>query len=334
MAATVQQIQLELEAACSSFLQAATPEVRAGAEAALMAFRRVPNAVPVCRHVLQHSAVPYAQLQALYTLREGLGREWGTLHPAEREGLQQQLLQMLSGGDALEAFVGAAAVQLLAVHAKHELLNGAGPEGAAALALMHHAAALVQGAAASHGPTATQMLLALVTEFGAPTGGAAGGGLSWASHARARLAFQERQLLGVFQLGLQQLEWLASACGATADLPAARPLAAAQLRWLEQCATLLTTALSWDFDGLAEAASAHGAVEGEARPGLNAIAVRPPADQAGWRQFLGRPALVGCVLRLRAVAAQDTVAASVGHALRQLLVQLASVTRRIFDSDE
>jgi len=136
---------------------------------------------------------------------------------------------------------------------------------------------------------------------------------------------------------------------------------AAVLPLLTAAASLLTTALSWDFEGVGAAVGSggggsSGADEGgdeQSRPGLNATSVRPPASCAGWREVLCSPELAGCVLQLHdAVAAPPAAAGAAGgfmmgggggggggdneatdaarHALRQLLVQLASVGRRLF----
>ena len=319
----------ELESACEAFLHATTPAERVAAEGSLMAFRQQAQPLPLCCYVLQASTMPYVQLQALYTLRESLGREWLTLSGRDRDGLQQLLLQLLTDGRSQEAYVGAAAAQLLAVHAKHVLLNVSPDDSDTMEALTWHAGALLEQPSEAHAAAATRLLITLITEFGAPTGGAAGGALSWASHARARLVFQQGHLLHILQLGLQHLERLTAAGTAQAATPPAQRLV------LQQCAALLTAVLSWDFDGLAEAASVHGAAEGEARPGLDATTVRPPADQSGWRELLGRPQIVGWVMQQHEGLAQGPDdAEQTRHALRQLLVQLGSLSRRIFEADE
>ena len=45
----------------------------------------------MCRHLLLHSSMGYAQLQALYTVRECLGSKWDGLQPAERAELGLRL---------------------------------------------------------------------------------------------------------------------------------------------------------------------------------------------------------------------------------------------------
>lgn len=326
------EAQAQLEGACLGFLAASTERERAEAEAALLAFRTIAHPLPLCLHVLQYTSVPYAQLHALTTLRESLGREWAVIAQEQRQALFQQLLHMLTHNHALEPFVYASLMQLLAVYAKHDAINGEA-ECAATQALLHQAAAFVEQSAATHGLTATQILLAMVNEFGAP---AAGSSISWALHARARHAFQQHYLLSVFRLGLQQLERIAAAGGAAPSATALLPLSDSHLRWLQQCVALLTSVLSWDFDGLAEATSAHGKGDGDFRPGLDATTVRPPADQSGWRELIGTRGLIDCVVRIQAVEAhsQSSSEPYSGHGVRQLMVQLASVSRRMFDTDQ
>ena len=315
------ELRLQLEAACSAFLNAATHTERAAAEIILMAFRKMSQPLPMCCYVLQFSPMPYAQLQALYTLRENLGREWLAQPKAEREGLQLLLLKLLASGQALESYVSAAITQLLAVHAKHALLNDTHEGSATAATLLRGVEGLLmEQPSNAHASMAARLLGTLVTEFGAPTGGLSSGGLSWVSHARARLVFQQQHLLSVFQLGLKQLELLVAASATSPSHNGG----------LQECAVLLTTVLSWDFDGLAEAASVHGVGEGESRPGLDATTVRPPADQPSWRQLLGQPQLIGWVMQLHTGHVEEQTK----HALRQLLVQLASLSRRVFEGDD
>ena len=69
-----------VEAASTAFLQAGSPSERAAAEGLLLQFRQSTRPLALCSHLLQHSQVPYAQFQALCTLRECLGREWPRMH--------------------------------------------------------------------------------------------------------------------------------------------------------------------------------------------------------------------------------------------------------------
>ena len=140
----------ELESACEAFLHATTPAERVAAEGSLMAFRQQAQPLPLCCYVLQASTMPYVQLQALYTLRESLGREWLTLSGRDRDGLQQLLLQLLTDGRSQEAYVGAAAAQLLAVHAKHVLLNVSPDDSDTMEALTWHAGALLEQPSEAH----------------------------------------------------------------------------------------------------------------------------------------------------------------------------------------
>ncbi|KAL1530329.1 hypothetical protein AB1Y20_001238 [Prymnesium parvum] len=320
----------QLEQACHAFLQAQSQEQRSAAEATLMSFRTMSRPVAMCQHILQHSSLPYAQLFVLTTLREGLGREWAELSQPQRDAMQQQLLDMLMRAHGLEPYVCGAVLQLLAVHAKHDALNPTGNDGATK-AIMRQAQQLVHSPDVARKPLAAQLLLALVHEFGAPTGGVASGGLSWASHARARTRFQLYHLLDVFRLGLHQLESLSHACAAFAS-PGVPSLNAEQLEWLRQTLLLLTTTLSWDFDGLAEAMSVQGSADGEARPGLNATVVRPPHDDSGWKQLLSGHGLAACVMGLAEALSQSQSEGA--HEVRQLLIQLASVSPRIFNGGQ
>ena len=58
------------------------------AEQFLLGFRKHPQPLPVCNHLLLTSVVGYAKLQALYTVRECLGTLWSGLTPEQRTELQ------------------------------------------------------------------------------------------------------------------------------------------------------------------------------------------------------------------------------------------------------
>ena len=319
-----------VEQASLAFLHATTAEDRSAAERWLLEIRRWPNPLACCRQLLLHSTVGYAKMQALVMMRECLGAQWLALSPADRTELQQLLLRLLADGSA-EPYVRAVAAQNLAVHAKHDLLHapapaGGGPAPVASLdALLQAATQMLDEPSGTHAPAALEILHSLLCEFGAPSSGALGGALAWSMHARARAAFQAHHLLRVVHIGLQQLQRLHAA---------APPLPPHQTRALTLCSSLLTSALSWDFDGVGEAAAV-----GDARPGLNASVVKPPPSEAGWRELLGRTDLAAAVISMHSAhfAAASTSAGDAAealvHSLRQLVVMLASVSRRVFADD-
>ena len=327
-----------VEGASAAFLQATSAAERTIAENLLLQFRQSSQPLPICRHLLEHSAVPYARFQALCTLRECLGREWPRMSASECAGWQELLLRLLASPQA--PYVHGQAVQVLALHAKLAMLHAPPDSACAAMdALLAHVAQLFE-ADAAHQARGMQLLHGLLGEFGAPHGAAAAGGLSWALHARARLAFQQACLLPLFRAAAQQLHRL-------------QPLharAAAEggggLSLLTACASLLSTALCWDFEGVGAAlAAADEGGEGEPqRAGLNATSVRPPSDLMGvWREALGGGELARCALALLAAAveakpppqeARAEAAGALEHALRQLLVQLGSLQHRLYGSAE
>ena len=327
-----------VEGASAAFLQATSAAERTIAENLLLQFRKSSQPLPICHHLLEHSAVPYARFQALCTLRECLGREWPRMSASECASLQELLLRLLASPQA--PYVHGQAVQVLALHAKLAMLHAPPDSACVAMdALLAHVAQLFEADAAQQA-RGMQLLHGLLGEFGAPHGAAAAGGLSWALHARARLAFQQACLLPLFCAAAQQLHRL-------------QPLHAAAaaeggggLALLTACASLLSTALCWDFEGVGAAlAAADEGGEGEPqRAGLNATSVRPPSDlMGGWREALGGGELTRCALALLAAAvearppAQDARAEAAGaleHALRQLLVQLGSVGHRLYGSAE
>ena len=111
-----------VEEASAAFLNATTPEQRSAAEQWLLEARKWPNALAVCHHILVHSTVGYARLQALYMARECLGKQWQAMSQPERAELQLLLLRQQTDANT-EHYVRAAAAQMLAVHAKHDTLH-------------------------------------------------------------------------------------------------------------------------------------------------------------------------------------------------------------------
>ena len=327
-----------VEGASAAFLQATSAAERSIAENLLLQFRQSSQPLPICRHLLEHSAVPYARFQALCTLRECLGREWPRMSASECASLQELLLRLLASPQA--PYVHGQAVQVLALHAKLAMLHAPPDSACAAMdALLAHVAQLFE-ADAAHQARGMQLLHGLLGEFGAPHGAAAAGGLSWALHARARLAFQQACLLPLFRAAAQQLHRLQPLhARATAE-------GGGGLSLLTACASLLSTALCWDFEGVGAAlAAVDEGGEGEPqRAGLNATSVRPPSDLvAAWREALGGGELARCALALLAAAvearpppqdARAEAADAFEHALRQLLVQLGSVQHRLYGSGE
>ena len=343
-----------VEAACNAFLSATAQADRAAAEKMLLDFRSWSSPLATCRHLLLHSSVAYAKLQALFTVRECLGTQWTSLSAADRTELQRLLLQQQTQPDA-EHFVKEAAAQVLAVHAKQDLLDAHAP-GGHCQALLHGATQMLEDPSGAHADAALRALAALLTEFGAPSAGAVGGSLPWSMHARARTAFEERHLITVFRTAVQHLDRLKQQAAAATSPPSCRSLSL--------CASLLAGVLSWEFGAIGEAAGAD-----EPRPGLNASVVRPPAGAAGWQELLRTPYLLNAAIELHAAAAAAaqlpiahapggheggqgppsrlviglsggnglSASGAVGevrealHALEQLLVMLASVSRRVFE---
>ena len=320
-----------VEGASAAFLQASSAAERTIAENLLLQFRQSSQPLAICRHLLEHSAVPYARFQALCTLRECLGREWPRMGASDCASLQDLLLRLLASPQA--PYVHGQAVQVLALHAKLAMLH-APPDSACATmdALLAHVARLLEADDGAHQGRGLQLLHGMLAEFGAPHGAAAAGGLSWALHARARLAFQQSCLLPVLRAAAQQLQRLHAAPARLHNE------GGGELPLLTACASVLSTALCWDFEGVGAALAAAG--EGDhdepQRPGLNATSVRPPTDLApGWREAVGGGELACCTLALLAATVtavtppqgkQAEAAGALEHALRQLLVQLGSVS--------
>jgi hypothetical protein len=348
----------EVEAACAAFVQATDAQSRAEAERRLLAFRAGPDPLPVSVALLELSRSPHAQFHGLGTLRERAHGQWPALDASARDMLQLRLLQLIAGGASgtparVANFVMREAAQVAALLAKLALLDaataaagvfssdgaGGGHDGGGAGlgSLLGRVSELIAAADTSHAVVGVHILESMVLEFGSPSGGATGGGLRWAEHALARRVFGRNHLLPAFYTALRALERIRGQLSPPAGAPptSARlgmSLPPSMARMVENCASVLGLMLSWDFDS-GPAADAD-ASDGESRPGLNATVVRPPAEAGDWPAVLGRTELLSCAVEVYAAAARGGPAFSdARHALRQLLIMLASVSHRVFSGD-
>ena len=88
----MEQACAQVEQACRAFQSPSSAEERVAAEKALLAFRGGDAAATLAaaQHLLQHSALPFAQFQAAAALKEAALRAWHTMPPAERAGPSSQ----------------------------------------------------------------------------------------------------------------------------------------------------------------------------------------------------------------------------------------------------
>lgn len=70
------------------------PSKHQAAESTLLQLRTAPNALHICRHILQHSHSLAARFQAATAVREAAVRQWPALSIEYRRALRQFLLQL------------------------------------------------------------------------------------------------------------------------------------------------------------------------------------------------------------------------------------------------
>lgn len=85
--------QHAVEQACA---QLQDPHTHAAAAEMLLAFRNSPEALPACKHILEHSRMDMARFQAAITLREAALREWPLMSPTDRQALRSHVLQLIA----------------------------------------------------------------------------------------------------------------------------------------------------------------------------------------------------------------------------------------------
>eukprot|EP00850_Spirogloea_muscicola_P004607 SM000020S05957 [mRNA] locus=s20:65065:72952:- [translate_table: standard] len=135
----------------------AVPERRAQAETALLAFRKLPSAIPACRHVLDKSANPMACFQALSNLQEAAVDQWALLSPAECSGLRMYCLHwLMARQDMQRNYVRGKALAVVASLLKRAWLDMAREERDGFLA------EVLDAAGGASGPTAQLVAIGLL----------------------------------------------------------------------------------------------------------------------------------------------------------------------------
>ncbi|OQR84101.1 exportin-4 [Achlya hypogyna] len=281
-----------VERACAAFAASTSAVERQAAEAVLQQFKASPNARADSIHLLTHSAVPLAQFHALTTIRE-LGL-LDRVSTAERSETIHFLLQhACTAYTRLPPFVSSPLLVTTAVLMKRNWLALPAPERHQ---LLTNIAGLYQSDVPQGDLIATKLLLAFVTEM---TGGsdkkASAMGQPLAFHQACRHALEADGLRDILALALSLLQ---------------RPFAPDALH---HAYLLCVEVLAWH-----EVPS----------DGPSSCLVVLPND--AWKTLLLQPdVLLGAMQQSYVTHAAD---ATLRHTIRQLVLQLASLSGGLFAS--
>ena len=297
------------------------PATHAQAERTLQEFRGSPQPYEACRYILSAATDPSAKFQAVHALRDAALREWATQPPPMLQDLLRFLLEtaiVRTSGDAhpLVCRQACAAAATLLKRA----WGDASPADRHSLVTEIGFLAAQAGTAEAH-RASMDVLQAITVEFSPIT--CSPMGLPWGYHDRCRQDLQAEYLLGFLQRGMEMARQAAGAAVAGADAGVCQSSLA-----------LLSSLLSWDHGGAgrggggAMPTNTHTGGDGQ-RPGDTELRVHPPA---AWRDLLLAEGAWEWLAELAAAvrAAPGQAAAPLAAALRQVLVQLASLSGDIF----
>ncbi len=313
---------------------------RKRAEAYMTSIRASTNPYALCIALAQATKAPDACFFALATIKDAMIREWDSLGAAKAAELQAQLFRLLAPKGSSSPVLGSSVIRRQILHVDALITKRAWlscPQDAAgrreAEKVLSRLGGLVRGS-----PPARKLGLGLACELLDEFGSAAASpmGVPLAQHHKARFAFQEQCLKGVFIMALRLLQTRAEAMAKGRGIQQRADISEIRL-----ALDLASRALSWPFcDGadLAGCARAWAETEDESDTrGSNSASAQRPFVEPGptWRPVLlgsGLPVLsaLSALYMAPKVRSDDTAA----HALRESIHQLASLHGSIFGSDQ
>jgi hypothetical protein len=316
------------------FLQQ-NPATHAEAESTLHQFRASPSPYAACQHILEHATDPAAKFQAILALRDAALREWTGLPPQMRNDLLRFLLhsaiiKFAADQPLLRRQASAAAATLL----KRSWGELSSDQRRALITEVDTLA--TQGATVESKKASMEVFTAIVLEFCPSTSSPMG--LPWSYHEECKLQLQEEFLPDFLKHAVS----IASQ-GATAALTgndggtvvASLNLLSALLAWTYSPPPLLSSSSSM-------VTMTNSVIEMQQRPGEVTLNIRPPP---AWRQILlleeqglGWLGPLAAGVRDNLTSSENTTTTTnslvvLGQAVRQVLVQLSSMSGDIFTKE-
>eukprot|EP00795_Rhopilema_esculentum_P017243 gene17243-8804_t len=204
----------ELEKAAHALMappQAVTSEERHSAEQVFLEFRKTKQPYNLCRFILENCRMDYVLFEAATTLKEAVVREWNLLQKQDIDGLCSFLLNYVTQQKSLQKFVREQILQVVAMIFKRGTLDksteGCGDLLKSVSQLLHSGDKDMQMVCCS-------IMKALLTEYSS-TCQSANLGLSLEYHAKCKKAFENGNLLTIFQLCKDILKTYAEASSAS-----------------------------------------------------------------------------------------------------------------------
>ena len=290
-------MNLELfEQLAAKLFTASTPQERAGAETALVRFTTQPEHLLQCKYVLDHSRQPYAQLVAANALKQLLLQSWNQMPPQQRIDFRNYTLSFLANrGVECEQFVTQSLVQLIARITKMGWFESDEHRN-----ILDEVSKFLH-ATPTHLLIGLQLFSQLVAEMNATTNTR-----SLTQHRKVTGAFRDGPLFQVVTLALHTLTQVHSGATSAGEL---------MPRVTEAALQVVLACLSYDFIGttLDEASEEMGTIQ----------------VPSSWRAAMQQPQTTQLFFDLHLRSSPPISSLSL-----EALVQLASLRRSLFSSDE
>lgn len=318
-----------VQAACQAF---ANPATHAEAERTLQQFRASPSPYQACQHILEHAADPSAKFQAILALRDAALREWTGLPPQMRTDLLRFLLhaaiiKFSSDPQPLVRRQASAAAATLLKRAWGDLSSDQ------RRALITEIDSLAtQGASVEAKKASMEVFTAIVLEFSPLTSSPMG--LPWSYHEACKLQLQEEFLPDFLKHAVS-----------VANQGAGAALSGDDGGTCVASLNLLSALLAWSYSPPSSKMNTTSSIitvsEIQQRPGELSPNIRPPP---AWRQILlldeqglGWLGPLAAGVRRADMSSQSSSGnnnglgkSNLGQAVRQVLVQLSSMSGDIF----
>jgi exportin-7 len=240
-----QQAMFRVEALASRLYNSPNAEERTAAEHELMHISNAPECIPQCQYVLEHSAVPYAQLVMANALRKLVTQNWNNSTAQQRLDMRTWVLSYLANtGPKVAPFVSSSLVQLLCRITKMGWFEDPSHQK------ITEEVSQFLHATPKHCVIGLGILTQLVSEMNLPAAGR-----SLTQHRKTASSFRDLALLQIFQVSISTLRSLQGG-----SISSGGPEA---LKLQELALQLALLCLSYDFIGttLDEASEELGTIQ-------------------------------------------------------------------------
>ncbi|KAJ3014551.1 Exportin-4 [Thoreauomyces humboldtii] len=303
-----QAFHARFEQAC---VEVQAPKTRVAGERTITSLLSLPNTLPLCKYIIEHTSNDGTTYQAVSLLMTSATREYA-LHPrAEMHALLDWLLDLaVARFETQEPFARNRMLQAVAVIFKRGYLE----EGVKEKEAFFGRLTSLIGGQRGERLVALSTFAALIGELSSDRATAMG--LAYDHHLKSRMLFEEQELRSVFQVVVQLLQHLLR--------DGLKREERADIELLATCLAIADDILSWDFVNSGDNAL-QGSFKTE-RHGQNKQSGRFPAS---WRDLIIRPDVIDLFFELH-YALQ--IERGLANRTRECLSSLAGVHGPILES--